>query len=200
VKHALASASNVRERLELFAELLLKWNRTINLVGRADEKSIWDRHICDSLQLQRFIPVRLDRAVDLGSGGGFPGIVLAVATGVTWDLVEANQRKATFLREAARITAAPVRIHAVRAERAVLDSTKLVTARGVAPLVDLLALSYPLLASGAVCIFPKGRGAAKELTLAKVQWHMRVQEVPSQTGSSSTIFLLSEISPVEYSY
>jgi len=197
VKHRpAATTSHVRARLRLFADLLLRWNRPVNLIARADESSLWERHINDSLQLKRLIPVGIDRAVDLGSGGGFPGLVLAISTGVSWELIEPDQRKASFLREAARITAAPVRVHVVRAERASLDSTQLVTARGLAPLSKLLALSYPFLTPDGVCIFPKGREAANELTSARLRWHMQAQELSSRTASSSTIFFLSEISPV----
>ena len=96
------------------------------------------------------------RAIDLGSGAGFPGLILALATSSQFDLIEADQRKAAFLREAARVTGAPVRIHATRIESAGLAPAPLITARAVAPLSKLLALAAPLLAPGGHCLFLKG--------------------------------------------
>ena len=106
------------EALEQFTSLLLRWNRTVNLVCSRDEHRLRERHIADSLQLFRLMQPLPARAIDLGSGGGFPGLILALATGVPFDLIEADQRKAAFLREAARVTGAPVRIHATRIESA----------------------------------------------------------------------------------
>ncbi len=103
-------------RLSDFSSLLLRWNRTVNLISPGDEPLLWERHIADSLQLVPLIDPLPDRAIDLGSGAGFPGLVLALATGVPFDLIEADQRKAAFLREATRITGAPARVHAVRIE------------------------------------------------------------------------------------
>ena len=143
--------------LDLFAALLLRWNATVNLVARADEPLLWERHIGDSLQLIPLMEPYPERAIDLGSGAGFPGLVLAIATGVPFDLIEADQRKAAFLREAARITDAPVRIHPLRIEAARLPRAPLVTARAVAALPKLLALAAPLLAPGGICLFPEGR-------------------------------------------
>lgn len=181
------------DRLERFAELVLTWNRTINLVSRADEAHLHDRHIADSLNLLPYLPPAFDRAIDLGSGGGFPGLVLAIATERPFDLIEADQRKAAFLREAARVVAAPVRVFAVRIEAAPVAPAPLVTARALAPLPTLLAWATPLLAPGGVCVFPKGRSAAEELTQAQTEWHMRVEQWPSALDPSARILRLSDI-------
>lgn len=180
-------------RLELLAGLALAWNRTINLVSRGDAAHIRERHIADSLQLLPILPAGFDRAIDLGSGGGFPGLVLAIATGRPFDLIESDQRKAAFLREAARLTEAPVQVHAVRIEAAHLRPAPLVTARALAPLSTLLAWAAPLLAHGGVCVFPKGRSLDEELTQARTQWHMRVEQWPSALDPSARILRLSEI-------
>src|SRR5262249_30193274 len=103
-----------RGLLDRFAALLLRWNRTVNLISRADEPHIWARHIADSLQLLPLLNPMPDRGVDLGSGGGFPGLILAIASGMHFDLIEADRRKSAFLHEAARITRASVRIHTLR--------------------------------------------------------------------------------------
>src|ERR1700722_5537891 len=170
------------EALDRFAALLLRWNRTVNLIARKDEQRLWERHIADSLQLATLMQPGPGRAIDLGSGAGFPGLVLAIATGVPFDLVEADQRKAAFLREAARQTGAPVRVHPVRIEAAAIAPAPLVTARALAPLPKLLALAAPLLAPGGTCLFPKGANVQAELTEAAPQWHMRVQTIPSRTS------------------
>src|SRR5215469_15305680 len=118
-----------RETLERFAELLLQWNRRLNLISHHDESVLWERHIEDSLQLAKLMAPLPDRAIDIGSGAGFPGLILAIATGVPFDLIEADQRKAAFLSEAARRLNVPVRVHAARAEAVHLRPAPLVTAR-----------------------------------------------------------------------
>lgn len=181
-----------RATFEPFEELLLRWNRTVNLVSRADEGALWARHIQDSLQLVPLAQAAV-RGIDLGSGAGFPGLILALATGIPFDLVEADQRKAAFLREAARATKAPVQVHAIRAERARLPPAPLITARALAPLPRLLELATPLLAHGGICLFPKGAHADAELTDAASEWQMRVERFPSRTAPDGVIFRLSEI-------
>lgn len=182
--------------LQAYVSLLLRWNRALNLVSRADEAAIWSRHVEDSRQLAALIPAGVTRAIDLGSGAGFPGLVLAIETGISFDLVEADQRKAAFLREAIRVTGAPACVHAVRISHANLQPAPLVTARALAPLPDLLDLAVPLLAPGGTCLFPKGATASSELTAAAARWHMRVDTTPSRTGSGGVILRISEISRV----
>jgi 16S rRNA (guanine527-N7)-methyltransferase len=182
--------------LEAFAALLLRWNRTVNLIARGNEAELWVRHIADSLQLLPLIPPNTSRGIDLGSGAGFPGLVLAIAAGIPFDLIESDQRKAAFLREAARATGAPVTIHPVRAELAKLPPAPLITARALAPLTRLLALAAPFLAPGGTCLFLKGADAESELTAAAAQWHMQVERIPSQTGAGACILRISDIARV----
>lgn len=182
--------------LQAYVALLLKWNRSVNLVSRADEGAIWSRHIEDSRQLATLIPPGVDRAIDLGSGAGFPGLVLAIETGIAFELVEADQRKAAFLREAVRVTGAPARVHAARIEQARLTPAPLVTARALASLPDLLDLAVPLLTPDGICLFPKGTNVSSELTAASARWHMRVETTPSRTGAGGVILRISEISRV----
>lgn len=182
-----------RQRLEVFADLLRTWNRTINLVSPRDLPDLWQRHIGDSLNLLPCLPDCFSRAIDLGSGGGFPGLVLAIATDRPFALVESDQRKAAFLREAIRQTGARATVHAERAERTTVLPAPLVTARAVAPLTVLLDWATPLLAAGGCCVFPKGRTADAELTAALRQWHMRVEQWPSATDPVARILRLSEI-------
>ena len=136
-------------------------------------------------------------AIDLGSGAGLPGLVLAIATGKPFDLVEADQRKAAFLREATRATRAPVTIHAGRIESLkCFAPAPVITARALAPLPILLGWGIRFLAPGGICIFPKGRSADAELTAAAAQWHMHADRFPSPTDPHATILRISEISRV----
>ena len=180
-------------RLECYAALLLRWNRTVNLVAHADERDIWTRHIADSAQLAPLFSPQANHAIDLGSGAGFPGLVLSLITGIHFELVEADHRKVAFLAEAARVTGAPVRIHAVRVERARIEPAPVVTARAFAPLSKLIRVASPLLRDDGVLLAPKGRNAENELTGALGEWHMQVRRIPSRTAREATILMLSEI-------
>ena len=176
-----------------FTRLLTRWNRTINLIGRQDVADLAERHIADALDLIPLIPPNVSRAIDLGSGAGFPGLVLAAATGITFDLIEADQRKAAFLREAARLTGAPVVIHPIRIEAATLSPAQLLTARALAPLPRLLTLAAPLLASNGVALFPKGPKAAEELTQAAREWHMRAETIAGRSTPGAVILRITEL-------
>jgi 16S rRNA (guanine527-N7)-methyltransferase len=184
------------EALDRFAALLLRWNRTVNLIARKDEQRLWERHIADSLQLATLMRPAPGRAIDLGSGAGFPGLVLAIATGVPFDLIEADQRNATFLREAARVTGARAQVHATRIETAQIVPAPLITARALAPLPRLLDLAAPLLATGGICLFLKGANVQAELTEAASQWHMQVEILPSQTAPEACILRISDLTRV----
>jgi 16S rRNA (guanine527-N7)-methyltransferase len=175
------------EALDRFASLLLRWNRTVNLISRADEQHLWKRHIDDSLQLLPLMAPLPSRAIDLGAGAGFPGLVLALASGVHFDLIEADQRKCAFLREAARATRASVQIHPVRIGTASLPPAPLVCARALAPLPGLLEMAAPLLAAGGQCLFLKGANVATELTHAAAEWQMQVDQIPSRTDPQACI-------------
>ena len=173
----------IMDRLRAFMALILRWNATINLIGRGDSEQLWTRHVADSLRLRPFIPERTGRAIDLGSGAGFPGLVLAIATGIPVALVESDRRKAAFLGEAIRATNAPATVHNCRIEAAPLDPAPLVTARALAPLPRLLDLAHRLVAPGGVCLFPKGTGAAAEIAEARrLGWRFAVH-VEGDQGS-----------------
>ncbi len=189
--------SLAEQRLWDFARLIEIWNRRINLISRNDVPALWERHILDSAQLAPLLPADCARLTDLGSGAGFPGLVLAIVTECHVDLVEVDERKAAFLREAARLTGAAVTVHTSRAESVQLPRASVVTARALAPLPQLLRLAVPLLAESGVCLFPKGRGVANELTAARREWHMQVEQFPSRTSASATLLRLREISPAK---
>ena len=181
------------QKLRIFADLVQKWSPRINLVSRSDLAHLWDRHIEDSLRLLSLMPPTLTRAIDLGSGAGFPGLVLCIASGVPFDLVESDARKAAFLMEAARQTGAPAKIHNCRIEAATLPPAALITARALAPLEKLLGLAAPLLTQDGFCLFPKGRGVETELTAAASLWHMNTECLSSPIWGDSCILKVSQI-------
>jgi 16S rRNA (guanine527-N7)-methyltransferase len=187
------------ERLERFVDLLLAWQKTMHLVSPASIPKLWTRHVADSLQLLDLAPdARL--WVDLGSGGGFPGLVLACALadkpgaqGAQVHLVESNNRKAAFLREAVRITGAPAVVQAMRIEKFVANFAAVpdvVTSRALLPFKSLIDISFTLLSRDALGLFPKGQDVAVELTQATKYWNIDYNLVPSRTDSLARIVVV----------
>ena len=181
--------------LKTYAELLLKWNATINLIAAGDGPFLWPRHIEDSLQFGSIAGPLPPRAIDMGSGAGFPGMVLALAFGIEVDLIEQDQRKAAFLREVVFATGAPARVHATKIERANLPPAPLVTSRALATLPILLRFAAPLLAPDGFCLFAKTRAAEPEIAEAERKWSMRLQRLPSKTDPEGTILRIDALAP-----
>lgn len=186
------------DRLTLYAACLERWRRRINLVGAASMADLWRRHMLDSAQLLHHLPASSGALIDLGSGAGFPGLVLAILTGRPVHLVEADSRKAAFLRECARLTGAPATVHACRIEQMTPIPAAVITARALAPLPRLLGLAWPFLAVSAafapICLFPKGAKWQQELTAAQNKWKMSVESLASMTESTGRILRLGDIS------
>lgn len=195
---AAASVSReTMERLKAYEALLLKWQKSINLVSSATLTDLWRRHMWDSGQLAAMAPVEAKRWVDLGSGAGFPGLVVAVLLrdrpGFQMDLVESDQRKCVFLREAARITGAPVRVHACRIEDFAMEegvAPDIISARALAPLWQILTWSAPFWGKSTIGLFPKGRNVTDELTGSRKDWIFEVEANASQSDSSGTVLKL----------
>ncbi|HKN08895.1 MAG TPA: 16S rRNA (guanine(527)-N(7))-methyltransferase RsmG [Pseudomonadota bacterium] len=186
-------------RLDRFVEVFLAWQRTTNLVAPSTIPQLWTRHIADSLQL---LPLAPDARtwIDFGTGGGFPGLVIACALasqpGTSVQLVEANAKKAAFLREAQRVTEAPARVHGERMEefaKHFAGEMDVVCARAVSPLKSLLGLTFPLLQSGAVGLFPKGKNAEDELREASIYWKMNATLVVSRTDPAGRIIVIRDL-------
>lgn len=179
--------------LDAYVDLLRRWTARINLVSPHDLPRLRERHIDDAAQLLPLIPPGTRRIADLGSGAGLPGLVLAILSGIETHLVERDQRKAAFLREAARVTSAPAVVHAADAATLASLGADLVTARALAPLPVLLPLAARHLAPGGACLFPKGAAAEAELTAARGDWTMTVERFPSRTDPAATILRLTEV-------
>ncbi len=182
--------------LTAYAELLRKWNATINLVSAADLPLLWPRHIEDSLQLGTIAGPLPGRAIDLGSGAGFPGLILAIAFGIEVHLIEQDQRKAAFLREAVIVTGAPAVVHAMKIERATIPPAPLILSRALAPLPVLLRLAKRLLADDGFCLFPKSRAVEPEITEAERHWSMRLDRFASRTDANGVILRVSDLRPI----
>jgi 16S rRNA (guanine527-N7)-methyltransferase len=185
------------ERLDRFVALLLAWQRTTNLIAASTVPCLWTRHIADSVQLIDLAPSA--RAwIDIGSGGGFPGLVIACAlashAGATVHLIESNAKKAAFLREVVRDLELHAKVHPERLEAFTPKfghHADAVCARAVSPLNSLLDLCFPLLQkTGALGLFPKGRSAQLELAQASKFWKMRAKVVASRTDPAGRIIVI----------
>ncbi|MBZ9796909.1 16S rRNA (guanine(527)-N(7))-methyltransferase RsmG [Mesorhizobium sp. ES1-4] len=189
------------DRLVAFEEMFQKWNRSINLVAQSTSGDVWRRHILDSAQLARIEPKATDW-VDIGSGGGFPGLVmaflLAERPAASIDLVESNRKKASFLQTVIGQFGLPARVVARRIEdsHALVSKPQIVTARALAPLSVLLDLSAPWLTGGARALFHKGRDYRAEVQESVNRWTFDLVEHPSVTDASGVILELSDLRPV----
>ncbi len=197
----IAVSRETTARLDRFVAVLLAWQRRMNLIASSTESRLWTRHVADSLQLLALAP-QARVWVDLGSGGGFPGLVIACALadtpGAQVHLVESNAKKAAFLREAARATGAPAVVHGMRIEdfvKSAPESVDVVTARALAPLAELLAAAYPLLKKGTCGLFPKGQDVAHELTEATKCWKIQASLAPSRTDPKARIVVVRDVEP-----
>ena len=188
-------------RLDRYVDLLVEWQAKTNLVASSTLPNLWTRHISDSLQLLSLAP-SAKIWVDLGSGGGFPGVVLACALagtpGANIHLVERNAKKAAFLREALRVTAAAGTVHLADIGDSVdriEGPVDCVTARALAPLHQLIGFVEPLVGKGAKALFLKGQDVEAELTEATKYWNIKPQLHSSRTGGHGWIVELDRIEP-----
>lgn len=183
--------------LDAFVALLIKWNPAINLVSRSTLSEVWLRHIVDSAQLATELPMA-GHWLDLGSGGGLPGIVLAIiaqekAPEVRFTLVESDQRKATFLRQSIIQLKLAAKVECSRIESLLPQDADVISARALAPLAQLCAFAHRHLKPDGIALFPKGEAAEAEITLAREAWAFDLQAVPSMTNTGSQILKLKNI-------
>lgn len=181
------------ERLTVYADLLVKWQARINLVGPETIPTLWHRHFLDSAQLFPLLPQAIHRVVDMGSGAGFPGLVLAVMGAPDVHLIESDARKCAFLREVARVTGTAVTVHNTRIEKVPPLGADVVTARALAPLAQLLDWAAPHLLPHGHALFLKGRGHEDELTMASKEWIITAGKVPSRSDPAAAILHLREV-------
>lgn len=188
------------DRLQILAKLILEWQKQINLISAATIPELWKRHILDSVQLLSLIPPGVTAIADLGSGAGFPGLVLAAAQSATIHMYEANTKKAAFLSEALRQMKCAGVVHRERLEPLQapqkMPIVQLVTARAFAPLPLLLSLAEPFMRHGAEGLFHKGQDVDRELNETAKVWTIRYSKFPSVTDSQSVILSVKELARV----
>jgi 16S rRNA (guanine527-N7)-methyltransferase len=181
------------DRLQAYVDLLIAWNQRINLVGPRTLDDVWRRHILDSAQLAPLVPSQTRSLVDLGSGAGLPGLILAIMGISTVHLIEADSRKCAFLREAARITRTDIVLQPKRFEEVPGFAADVVTARACAPLRKLLDHAASFIDRHSILLFLKGQTLGEELTDARKGWNMRETLHPSVSDPSGTILRLEEV-------
>lgn len=186
------------EKLEIYASLLRKWNKTINLVSPGTVDALWVRHFADSAQLLSLAPQNMRKWADLGSGAGFPGAVIAVLTesshpDLTVTLIESDQRKATFLRTVARETQTSFTVLAERSESVARLEADVISARALAPLDVLLGYVSRHIARTGTALLSKGASAASEVELAGKTWSFTCESIPSMTDTDAAILKIGEI-------
>ncbi len=187
-------------RIEVLVGFLCDYQRHTNLISNGSTASIWTRHVVDSLQLLPLFPMGTKAVADLGTGGGFPALPLAIASGAEFHLYESIGKKAAFLREAGKVTGCNVHVHHHRLEDlktlAGVPKVGLITARALAPLKELLVLSEPFFKNGAKALFHKGADLDAELTQANKYWKIKAERHSSLTDSLGVILEVSEASRV----
>ena len=190
------------ERLVTYERLLRQWQKAVNLVAPGTLPQVWHRHFADSAQLARLVPEDASVFCDLGSGGGFPGLVLAImlmerSPQVRTNLIESDIRKGAFLREVVRQTGVPVEILSTRIEKPEtqrkVGHVEVVTVRALAPLRRLLTLVAPFFAPSTVGLFLKGRDIHGEIDEASAAWQFEVKLVPSLTDANGQIAVVRGI-------
>lgn len=180
------------DRLRLFADRLTRWNTRINLVAPSTIADLWQRHIADSAQLVPLAPLEATRWLDLGSGAGLPGLVVAaLRPDLHMTLVESDQRKAAFLRTVSREMGLAPQVLAARIEALDPLHPDVLSARALAPLPRLLDLAARHAGQDTVLLFPKGAGVVSELTAARTRWHSDVEQIKSITNPSATILRIT---------
>jgi len=194
-RHGLDVSRETREKFNRYSELLLKWQKAINLVSEDTLEDLPQRHFLDSQQLIKLIPDRNIKLADMGSGAGFPGLVLAMLGVAEVHLIESDVRKATFLREVSRETNTKVFIHDDRVEVVTIQNIDYITARALAPLKDLFVMADKLSTKNhpATCLFMKGEKAEEELLMAKKQWNFTLEKNQSITDKSGKVLKINNL-------
>ena len=177
-------------QFEAYLALLGKWQRRINLVANSTMVDVWQRHILDSAQLIKFYPPNTKKILDVGSGAGFPGLVLAIMGNVEVDLVESDQRKAIFLSTVIRSLGLPAKVHNQRIETLPNLAPDVITARALAPVSKLMKLIENQVSTDTVCLFLKSASVGDELTELQTYSTMRAVNHPSLSGANGVVLEL----------
>jgi len=189
------------DRLLAYVDLLGKWTRNINLISKGSVSDIWERHILDSVQIYDLAPNTFSLWVDIGSGGGLPGVVVAAlaaqfAPDARIAMIESDQRKAAFLRTALRELGLSGDVLASRIDAVPPMGADVLSARALAPLDQLLAFAENHLKPGGTAIFPKGKTAEQEIADASTNWLFQIEKHASMTDAEARILVIKDIKRV----
>lgn len=181
--------------LHIYKALLEKWQKKINLVSSSTLSHLWERHFEDSLQLLPYLPKGKSTLIDLGSGAGFPGLVLAICRKETLEvtLVESDLRKCLFLENVSRETFSHPKVLRERIESLPGLKADIITARALTSLSQLLEYAYPLMKATSFCLFLKGKEVEKEIEIAKKKWEFCLEMFPSLTDSEGSLLKISHL-------
>ena len=188
-------SESILSSLDIYIELIKKWQKNINLVSKNSVNDLWNRHVLDSAQLYSLLPAPKKGLYiyDIGSGAGFPGMVLGIMGRKDIILCESNKRKCEFLKEVSRITNTNISIVNIRAQKLDGRSALAITSRALASLDALLEISMPILREKGVCVFPKGRTWKEELTVAEKKFIINYNTVQSITSSDSKKIIITKV-------
>lgn len=181
------------EKLSIYHDQLIKWQKSINLVGPSTLDNIWERHFKDSIQLLPLIKNDNSIKIDLGSGAGFPGLLLAICGIANIQLIESDGKKIVFMKEVARLTETKIEMHQSRIESVSLPTASYIFSRALADVSSLLRLSTKFVSHGTICLFHKGKNWANEIEDAKKNFEFSYEALPSVTDSEGVILKLSDI-------
>ena len=199
--HAYLSTFVSREtldRLQIYVDMLVKWQKAINLVAPATLPDAWSRHIVDSAQIFPLAAKSSGKWLDMGSGGGFPGLVCAIIAAekspdISFHFIESDLRKCAFLRDVARQVGISINVMSRRIEDAPPQNADIISARALSDLSKLCTLSYRHLATDGQCLFLKGQSAPQEIDTAKESWQMSIKTHPSVTSDDGQIIEIKEL-------
>ena len=185
-------------KLELYHESLLEWQNKFNLVSKNSIEDAWNRHFIDSIQLVKYIPENAKTLLDMGSGAGFPGMVLAIlfndkTSYLKTTLVESINKKTLYLNHVKDITSTNVEIINGRVEQIKNRKFDVISSRAMTSLVDLLGYAYPLLNKKGVCVFPKGKSWSEEIKISKNKWNFDFEAFDSETSKEGKILLIKNL-------
>jgi 16S rRNA (guanine527-N7)-methyltransferase len=180
-------------RLKIYHDLLLKWQAKINLISDDTVPTIWSRHFLDSIQLAKFIPGDEREILDVGSGAGFPGMVLSICGIKNISLIESDAKKISFLNEVARLTSTDTKIIHDRAENIFMEDVGVIMARALSELRNLFETSSQNVSHETICLFPKGKNYAMEIEDAKKEWQFNYDIFPSVTDANAVILRVSNL-------
>ena len=194
-EYAIQFSKETKEKLNIYSFILKDWQKKINLVSDSTLENMWERHFLDSAQLYSLLPKQEKGSVvyDVGTGAGFPGMILAIMGRKDIVLCESSKKKCTFLEEVKKQTHTKVSIDNIRAELLPSNTANSVIARAVKPLEGLLKIAKPLINRKGLCIFPKGVNWKKELGIAEKFFHIDYDLVQSITSKESFIFVIKNI-------